>query len=171
MSIRIEEFHYKRIFRPNGDSIFDFPPNTLLDRILSDLWPIIIQYIEKINTQFYIGKYDTVYEKYRLISQSECMLNIFKHNFKNYYVKTGGLMSLDDIDDLEHGYLCCNGYYLDIDGIIINSDTINVRKYELLRFHDPLITSNNMLRKRLLRINALKKITNDSDKVGLFVKL
>src|SRR5690606_34005597 len=120
MNIIFEEFHYKRIFRSNGDLILDYPLNTLLDRILLDLWSIIIRYIEKINMHFYIGKYDTTYENYRLISQSECMLNIFKHNFKNCYVGKGGLLSLDDIDDLEDGYLCCNGYYLDIDGIIIN---------------------------------------------------
>ena len=79
-----------------------FNENTILNRVITDLQPIIQEYIRTFPL-FVIGKYDTQYPDYRIINKNDGDNNKFMNALANYYNQYNGLPS---IDSFEGAVLC-----------------------------------------------------------------
>lgn len=150
-----------------------FNNGTLLNNILKDLQPIIIEYI-RTYPLFAIGKYDVTYEGYRLVNKSDKDNPNFMKLFMDGYWVNKGLYSLDDSDG---DVLSINGYVLGI-GIFSDEKCLStgyiydnrgwhyreIKKKEII----PLYTYFGDV---LVKIDYVKCFWKHKDtKIGLFVK-
>ena len=87
-----------------GKKVFEFPSGTVLDRIPEDVWPIIMQYINKYDGCLMgIGHYHGIYKGYQIVTKEIIENQIFKEQFIELYNKINGIVLLDNI---HHGILC-----------------------------------------------------------------
>lgn len=101
MSIKIISTNH--ILNSNNQEIFKFPGQSLLDKILPELWPTIIDYYYH-NQPFVIGDRDKQYPGFRLITQQECETDDFDILFHMHL--PDGLYAMDNIEFIEdHGIL------------------------------------------------------------------
>ena len=94
MSLKITPQTINTITNSNDQSIFEFPANTILDKILPDLWTLITNYYY-CDKPLAFGNYTTNPE-YRLITQEECETKDFKQLFLNCYYHNKGIYCLND---------------------------------------------------------------------------
>lgn len=87
-----------------------FNNGTLLDNILEDLQPIILEYI-RTYPLFVIRKYDFAYDGYRIVKKSDMDNPSFVESLKDSYRVNKGFYSLDDSDG---DVLNIRGYILGI---------------------------------------------------------
>jgi len=78
------------IFDAKGNILFQFPPNTLLEKII-DVWPLIMNYYENYNL-FSIG----AHEGYRPVTLEEFKTNGFIKSFSSEYRKKKIICSIYD---------------------------------------------------------------------------
>jgi len=96
-----------KIVNSNYQKIFKYPNNTLLDNILPDIWPIIIDYYQHDKT-FMIGS-DKKYSGYKKIKWLR-YTNDFKTFFSDYYKNNEGLYCLEKLNNGDHR-CAVNWYY------------------------------------------------------------
>ena len=82
-----------------------FSENTLLDRIVSDLQPIINEYIKAVNPLFVIGKYKSSYHNYRSVTINDIECKKILIILKKYYEQYNGFPAIDSFDG---NILCCD---------------------------------------------------------------
>jgi len=92
------------------DITSDIIINTLLEKIVSDLLPIINEYVRS-DRLFAIGKYHGSYPGYCL--HSDTMIREGKLLTK-YYPQSTKLYVLDDIVNIGNNSLCCDGLFFKI---------------------------------------------------------
>ena len=93
-----------------GNILFEFPPNTLLERI-TDVWPIIINYYEN----FFPFAIETTNSNYRKLTIEECKQESFVRLFGTAYRKMKfhnmgifpGRLRVENLAVCVRGYLSC----------------------------------------------------------------
>ena len=73
----------------------DVLQNTLLNKIIPDLWPIIEEYFRTF-PKFVIGSYDVEYPGYRMIEENDLNHKIFIDELAYFYRTNKGFPSVDD---------------------------------------------------------------------------
>lgn len=101
--MNISQIIINRISNNDGKLLFEYPTNTLLDKIIIDLWPTIVKYHDV--CLFAFGDYGDDYPGYRAITNKEFSNNNFIEEFSQCYIQNNGLISLDNCLG---NMLCCN---------------------------------------------------------------
>jgi len=122
--------------------------------------------INEPDDDFYVGKQSAIYDGYRLVTNKECQMKSFVEKFRNFYIKKGGLSSLGEFNS---GHLCCDTMPLHITVHLVSSTSYSKTKGDLIRFHDPHITSNESLYVRISLIYPQHVDIDKSRCIGLFV--
>lgn len=154
----------RKISSPTGEVLFVYPANTLLDFIILDLWPIIINHFIY---EFVIGNYNKQYSGYRLVNNDDIKIQKFKDDFKNYYKKNNGILSIDDVysgilffdkkSTFVYRYFClqCSNFNNDI-----------IKKYTFGSFKTIEACSEKIMENFDFKIGSNKSPKN----VGLFIR-
>lgn len=158
----------RKISSPTGEVLFVYPANTVLDLIIPDLWPNIINNIH--NDLFAIGKHDKMYPDYHLVTKDECYSPKFIYIFKDYCQKNNGIISMDD---LLPGVLTC-----DENNIIVNDkyclSCINNDNYNGIMKKDTISTFETIIKnhKEIMLNFDIKIVTyvNRREFIGLFIR-
>jgi len=147
---------------------------SILDNILEDLRPIILEYI-RTYPLFAIGKYRSTYEGYRIVNKSDMDNPYFVKLLANSYRDNIGLYSLDDSDG---DILGINGYILGI-GVKMNENFLRTEYFANSRWHHHKIKKGEIVPfyiycncDMLMNIDNVKYFCRDHyiRKIGLFVK-
>ena len=107
MNFIIEQITIKRFFDHDKRLIFEYPIDTLLDNVPSDMWPIIINYVDICLFGVTIN-WETIKRndiKYRPITFAECLTGKFKKEFVACYLGNNGIMALSPL--FSYHVLCC----------------------------------------------------------------
>lgn len=151
---------------------------TLLNRVIRDLRPIIREYI-RTYPLFVIGKHDTLYPDYRIITENDIKCQSLMKAFVQYYRNNNGLPS---IDSFSGSILCGDGFplFLHIIGCFIRcTDTINfnenVTKYieigNIISFRLTSRSYEDFKNKYIEQIRVGEYVYNDKIiGIGLYVK-
>lgn len=90
MSLKIVPLMINRIVDSNNKTIYDYPSNTLLDKINIDLWNIILK--DYMNCwPIAMGKISETYPGFRLITNLDCENKYFIESFDKFIRTYGGL--------------------------------------------------------------------------------
>jgi hypothetical protein len=108
MSLSITPKLIQTIRDSNGKQLFKFPGNTLLDAIYSDLWGVILKYMDYY--PFAVGKYGEIYPGYRAMTIDEFHAN--EAQFIRYFDKNKGLHKMSDFEDWNGFNLIIEDLYL-----------------------------------------------------------
>ena len=93
-----------RIVDSNNKTIYDYPSNTLLDKINIDLWNIILK--DYMNCwPIAVGKISGTYPGFRLITSLDCENKYFMESFDKFIKNYGGLYLLEENKSYKDQYL------------------------------------------------------------------
>lgn len=94
MTLRIVPLAINRIVDPNNKTIYDYPGNTLLEKINIDLWNIILK--DYMNCwPIAVGKISGIYPGFRLITNLDRENKYFMESFDKFIKIYGGLYLLE----------------------------------------------------------------------------
>jgi len=146
--------------------------NTLWDRIVPDLLPIIDEY-SRAFLVFAIGDPNVSHDDYRLVCNGDLKNEEFFVSFKKYYYENNGLPSLDffkgGILNYLDGEMLIDGYYVrcTLDENINYHDYINIHKGVII----PFKTSKRVSKELWMAPSSIWGISRvDSFKVDLLVR-
>lgn len=140
-------------------------PNTLLNKIIPDLHPIITEY-HRTFPMFVIGPYTASYNDYRIVALCD-VDHLFINALSKFYEENKGIPCIEDCNgSIIRGYDCI--LYLDTH-VLRSSETV-LKKGNIVSFmtlyHDRLYLSHHM--------NEIEandgKVNKHIDNIGLFVK-
>lgn len=156
----------------------DVLQNTLLNKIIPDLWPIIEEYFRTF-PKFVIGSYDVEYPGYRMIEENDLNHKIFIDELAYFYRTNKGFPSVDDF--CGNVLFCKNkilGFYNCFLRLCMNdSDNIFISRGSsiffttLYNYHCQNNSDEYMFEKfRELKTYVVLDITPPRPLIGLFVK-
>lgn len=87
MSLKITPIQFNILSDQNGNKLFEFPCDTILDKIIPDLWSDVVKYMNY--NPFAFGVYGQTYPGYRIMKKKEFEEN--KELFCSSYVKNKGI--------------------------------------------------------------------------------